>query len=147
MQAARYESQRILQMEKQVWGLEVSQLKRLKELEEENRRLKKMFAELSLDHEILKDIIEKTLSVAERRDLVDYTVDVHATSERRACCLISLSRAVYRYQTRKTDDIVLDKQLHELAQRHRRWEFKKMMALHEKEGLSVQSQACLSVVL
>lgn len=42
-------------------GLEVNQLKRLKELEEENRRLKKMYAELSLDHEILKDIIEKKL--------------------------------------------------------------------------------------
>lgn len=41
--------------------MEVSQLKRLKELEEENRRLKRMYAELSLDHEILKDIIEKKL--------------------------------------------------------------------------------------
>lgn len=39
--------------------MEVNQLKRLKELEEENRRLKKMYAELSLDHEILKDVIEK----------------------------------------------------------------------------------------
>jgi putative transposase len=42
-------------------GMEVSQLKRLKELEEENRRLKRMYADLSLDHEILKDIIEKKL--------------------------------------------------------------------------------------
>ena len=31
--------------------------KRLKELEEENRRLKKMYAELSLDHEVLKDLL------------------------------------------------------------------------------------------
>jgi putative transposase len=42
-------------------GMEVSQLKRLKELEEENRRLKRMYADLSLEHEILKDIIEKKL--------------------------------------------------------------------------------------
>lgn len=34
-------------------------LKRLKQLEEENRRLKHMYAELSLDHRILKDLIEK----------------------------------------------------------------------------------------
>lgn len=42
-------------------GMETSELKRLKELEDENRRLKKMFAELSMDNEVLKEIIEKKL--------------------------------------------------------------------------------------
>ncbi len=42
-------------------GMAVSELKRLKELEEENRRLKQMYANLSLEHEVLKDIIEKKL--------------------------------------------------------------------------------------
>ena len=41
--------------------MEASDIKRLKELEEENRRLKQMYADLSLDHKILKDIIEKKL--------------------------------------------------------------------------------------
>jgi putative transposase len=40
-------------------GLEVKELKRMKELEEENARLKKMFAELSLVHHALKDAVEK----------------------------------------------------------------------------------------
>jgi putative transposase len=35
-------------------------LKRLKELEEENTRLKKMYAELALDLKIAKEIIEKS---------------------------------------------------------------------------------------
>jgi putative transposase len=39
-------------------GMEVSDIQRLKELEEENRRLKKMYAELSLDHEVLKDLLD-----------------------------------------------------------------------------------------
>lgn len=43
-------------------GMSVSELKRMKELEEENRRLKQMYANLSLEHEVLKDIIEKKLS-------------------------------------------------------------------------------------
>ena len=34
---------------------------RLKELEEENRQLKQMFADLSLKHEALKDFVEKKL--------------------------------------------------------------------------------------
>ena len=42
-------------------GMDVSALKRLRELEEENRRLKQMYAELSLDHKVLKDIVEKKL--------------------------------------------------------------------------------------
>jgi putative transposase len=42
-------------------GMSVSELKRLKELEEENRRLEQMYANLSLEHEALKDIIEKKL--------------------------------------------------------------------------------------
>ena len=40
--------------------MEASDVKRLKELEEENRRLKQMYAELSLDHKLLKDVIEKS---------------------------------------------------------------------------------------
>ena len=40
-------------------GMDVSQERRLKELEEENRKLKQMYAELALDNKILKDVIEK----------------------------------------------------------------------------------------
>ena len=39
--------------------MEASDVRRLKELEEENSRLKRMFAELSMDHAILKDVISK----------------------------------------------------------------------------------------
>ncbi len=42
-------------------GMDVSQLKRLKELEAENSKLKQMYAELSLDHKMLKEIVEKKL--------------------------------------------------------------------------------------
>lgn len=42
-------------------GMDASQLKRLKELEEENSRLKKMYAELSLVHHAFKDAVEKKL--------------------------------------------------------------------------------------
>lgn len=42
-------------------GMDVSQIRRLKELEEENRKLKQMYADLALDNRILRDVIEKTL--------------------------------------------------------------------------------------
>jgi putative transposase len=42
-------------------GMDVSQVKRLKELEEENRKLKQMYADLALDNQILRDVIVKKL--------------------------------------------------------------------------------------
>lgn len=42
-------------------GLQVSELKRVRELEEENNRLKRMYANLSLVHEALKDAVAKKL--------------------------------------------------------------------------------------
>jgi hypothetical protein len=42
-------------------GLEASDVKRLKELEHENSRLKRMYTDLSLENAALKDVIAKKL--------------------------------------------------------------------------------------
>lgn len=42
-------------------GLEVREVRRLKELEEENSKLKRMYAETSMENYALKDLIEKKL--------------------------------------------------------------------------------------
>lgn len=42
-------------------GMDSSQLKKVKELEEENSRLKRMYAELSMINDALKQVIEKKL--------------------------------------------------------------------------------------
>ncbi|GAB2191577.1 hypothetical protein MAH1_31850 [Sessilibacter sp. MAH1] len=48
--------------------MEASDVKRLKELEEENRRLKQMYANLTLKSQLQEEIIKKAvISVAERR--------------------------------------------------------------------------------
>jgi putative transposase len=41
--------------------MEASHIKELKFLQDENRRLKQMYAELMLDHQLAKTIIEKKL--------------------------------------------------------------------------------------
>ncbi len=40
-------------------GMELNHSKRLKELEAENRKLKQMYADLSLDNVMLKDVLSK----------------------------------------------------------------------------------------
>jgi putative transposase len=42
-------------------GLGASELKRIKELEAENAKLKRMFADMALENNALKDLIEKKL--------------------------------------------------------------------------------------
>jgi len=44
---------------KKYGGMDRQELKRLKELEEENRKLKQMYADVSLDNKMLKDILSK----------------------------------------------------------------------------------------
>jgi putative transposase len=43
---------------KEYGGLKVEQAKRMKELEKENTRLKRLVAELSLEKQVLKDVAE-----------------------------------------------------------------------------------------
>ena len=42
-------------------GMSANELKRLREMEEENAKLKRMYADLALENTALKDLIEKKL--------------------------------------------------------------------------------------
>ena len=46
-------------MESQVWRVEVSEAKRLRTLEDENTRLKRLLADAMLDNAALKDLVGK----------------------------------------------------------------------------------------
>ena len=50
--------QTIYRWQSKYGGLEVSEVRRLRLLEEENRRLKRMVADLSLDKQMLEDVIK-----------------------------------------------------------------------------------------
>ncbi|MDP1592285.1 MAG: IS3 family transposase [Prosthecobacter sp.] len=91
---------------KQYGGMKVDQAKRLKELEQENSRLKRLLADAELDKAILREAAKgKLLSPARRRAAVeDAQRNVPGVSERRACLVLGQARAVQRYRPQVRDD-------------------------------------------
>ena len=53
--------QTLYRWKKQYVGLEIDQVRQLKQLQEENARLKRLVAELSLDKTMLQDVLAKKL--------------------------------------------------------------------------------------
>ena len=51
--------QTFFRWKKKYWGLGVSELRRLRQLEEENRQLKRLVADLTLDKQMLQDVLSK----------------------------------------------------------------------------------------
>lgn len=67
-------------------GLEVSEAKRLKGLESENAKLKKLLADAMLDNAALKDLLtKKMVTPAAKREAVAHLRTAFDMSERRAC--------------------------------------------------------------
>ena len=77
-------------------GMTASDLKRLKSLEHENRRLKQIVGEQALDIRALKDLLsKKILKPRAKRLAVSYTRESHGHSG--VSLLVDISTSVYRY--------------------------------------------------
>ncbi|WP_375293532.1 transposase [Proteus mirabilis] len=92
-------------------GMEANDVKRLKELEDENTKLKKMFAEVSLENHAMKELFgKKGLVVAEKKSCAQ-SLKQAGLSVIKACQLTSLSRTTFYRQPvdwRKKDGVVID---------------------------------------
>ncbi|EGX3499913.1 IS3 family transposase [Salmonella enterica] len=85
-------------------GPGVAELRRLRQLEDENQRLKKLVAELSLDKEMLQEVLKpKVLRPAQKRQAVTFLLEAYRISVRRGCGLLMQSRTVYHWQSRRDD--------------------------------------------
>lgn len=77
---------------------------RMKELEEENRRLKKMYIEEKLKAEIVTEYLAKKYAAASpprRREMAKEVVALRCTSIRLDCSVFTVSKSCYRYKARR----------------------------------------------
>ena len=85
---------------KHVGTLEPVDVKRLRQLEQENGRLKKMVADRDLEIDVLKEITRKKMVGARVRRQPVASVRRRGLSSRRACAVLSVARSTLGYQAR-----------------------------------------------
>ena len=86
---------------KKYGGMEVPEVKRLKSLEEENTRLKKLLAEAMLDKEALQVALGRSTDDRPEAGSVMLMCDATGLSQRRACRLTGLSLSTCRYEAHR----------------------------------------------
>ncbi|MGF0540044.1 IS3 family transposase [Agrobacterium sp. ES01] len=117
-------------------GLKGDQVKRLKELEAENARLRRAVSDLTLDKMILAEAAKgKLLSPTRRRACVDHVVEELGVSERRACRVLGQHRSTQRKIARTPDDEeALTADITALALQYGRYGYRRITAMLHQAG-------------
>lgn len=104
--------------------LGVSDLRRLRQAEDENRRLKQLVADLTLDKHMLTEALRKIrLTPTRRRELTTWFRDTFQVSTVRACRLAGLSRTGWYRRPQRDPQDALRARIRELAQARPRFGF------------------------
>mgnify|MGYP001793814286 CR=1 FL=1 len=77
---------------------------------------------------------KKLLTPDVKRKAVRHVMEVHGLSERRACRLAELDRSTFQYQKQTGGDETLRQRLRELASERRRFGYRRLGILLEREG-------------
>ncbi|MAL49609.1 MULTISPECIES: IS3 family transposase [unclassified Methylophaga] len=106
-------------------GMDTAMIKRLKELEDENRRLKKMYAEECLKSQIRQEALEgKVVKPSLRKEMAQQVVAKLGLSIRLACEIFGISETCYRHQAKlSNENAVIADWLLRLTTANKRWGF------------------------
>ncbi len=122
-------------------GLGLSELRELRQLREENGKLKRLVADLSLDRHILQEIVgKKAVRPRARRELAEWAQQAHQLSQRRAARLIPMTRMTLRYEAHRDPQEALRVRLRELAGSRVRYGYRRLTVLLKREGWAVNAK-------
>src|SRR5450755_648139 len=127
---------------KKYGSLGASEVRELRQLREENAKLKRLLADLTLDKHILGEIIQKkSLRPARRRELVEWVRGAHGGSLRRACRLAQISRTLHAYSSRRPSQEGLRRRMRELAQARPRYQWRAKLESGQFKSLDALARA------
>ena len=124
---------------KEYGGLKLEQARRMKQLEKENARLRRLVTDLSLEKQVLEGGGGgKLLSPERRRCAVEHAREQHRLSERRACRLLGQWRGTQRYiTTQRDDEDGLTRAIVQLASQYGRYGYRRITAVLQRAGWNV----------
>ncbi len=114
----------------------VSELRKLRQLEEENQQLKKLVADLSLDKQMLQDFIKKVIKPTHKKKMALWMVDHYQISKNRACKCVLLCRSIFFYKHNRRAETALKMRIREIASTRIRYGFKRIYTLLRREGFT-----------
>jgi len=118
---------------KKFGGLGMSELRRLRQLEEENVKLKQIVADLTLDKQMLQDVLKKSSKAGSAPGANDLQ-EAYWVSIRRACAVILLDRSSYYYKAHRRVDSAVRNRMREIAEVRIRYGFQRIFVLLRREG-------------
>lgn len=120
---------------KKYGGISPSELKHMRQLEEENLRLKKLVADLSLDKAMLQDVLaKKDLTLASLREWVRDLQARYGASERQVCFALRISRSSFRYRSVAADDSALRLRIREITETRVHYGYRRVHVMLRREG-------------
>ena len=136
---AGFTEQSCYRYRKKYGGLNVEQARKLKQLELENGRLKKLVADLSFEKIGPKGHCGgKLVSPERRRQAVDAAQNRYQLSERNACRIVGQPRGTQRYvPTLRSDEDELTRNIVLIASNYGRYGYRRMTAILNGSGMAV----------
>ena len=128
-------------------GMEVNEARRLREVEDENRRLKRLVADLSLDNQMLRVVVNEKKNGepsgrARGGAAAHDPVSGEPSSGLRVCRVLKLSLPTLRYVSRRGNGGVVRDRLRALAKERLRFGYRRRHVLLRREGYAV-NQKCV----
>ena len=111
-----------------------SEVRRLRQLKEENLRLKKLVADLTLDKSILQEVIKKDIKPSWRREIAQWIRFTYGKSIESVCLLARLSQTAWYYKPRKDQQEALWMRNRDVANDRPRFGYVRIHALLRREG-------------
>ena len=115
---------------KEFGGLKSDQVKRLRELEKENERLRKAVSDLTLEKLILREAASGNFQPGRRRRCIEHVMTKFDVSERLACRVLGQHRSTQRKTPKgRADDAALTADIVALATEYGRYGYRNSIVI------------------